>query len=121
MNDAAIRYMKCSLAPSTEKSYERAFKEWEDYAVEEAIPILPITPIDLGNFLATLADNMGSMAKINLAIAAIADRHLGEHLKSPTVDPSFRKMLTGIKSSSSGRQRQGRRWIRKSSKTHSTS
>ena len=37
------------------------------------------------------------MCKINLAIAAIADRHLGEHLKSPTIDPSFRKMVNGIR------------------------
>ena len=65
--------------------------------MKEGIPILPITPIDLGNFLANMAERTGSMAKINMAIAATADRHLAEHLKSPTVDPSFRKMVGGIK------------------------
>ena len=89
--------MKNSLAPRTEKSYERAFREWEDYAMEEAIPILPITPIDLGNFIANMADRTGSMAKINLAIAAVADRHLGEHLQTPTTDSSFRKMMAGVR------------------------
>ena len=97
MNESAIAYMKYSLAPKTEKSYERAFSEWESYAVDEAIPILPITPIDLGNFIANMADRTGSISKINLAIAAVADRHLGEHLQTPTTDASFRKMMAGVR------------------------
>ena len=50
MNASAIEYMRNSLAPKTEQAYDRAFKEWEKYAMEECIPILPITPIDLGNW-----------------------------------------------------------------------
>ena len=89
--------MRNSLAPKTETTYSKAFAEWEDYAMEESIPILPITPIDLGNFLANMADRTGSMAKINMAIAALADRHLAEHLASPTTDLSLRKMLSGVR------------------------
>ena len=89
--------MQSSLGPNTELAYERAFSEWESYAVDEAMPILPITPIDQGNFLADMADRTGSMSKINLTIAAVADRHLAEHMKSPTLDPSFRKMVAGIR------------------------
>ena len=65
--------------------------------MDEAIPILPISPIDLGNFLADVAEQTGSISKINLLIAAVADRHLAGHLKSPTTDPSLRKMVTGIR------------------------
>ena len=97
MNARAVKYMKHSLAPSTEAAYTRVFAEWEDYAIEEAIPILPISPIDLGNFLADIAENTGSMSKVNPAIAAVADRHLAGHLKSPTLDPSVRKMVSGIR------------------------
>ena len=44
-----------------------------------------------------MADRTGSMAKIKLTVTAVADRHLGEHLKSPTGDPSFRKMMNGVR------------------------
>ena len=86
-----------SLAPNTERAYDRAFKEWESYATDEAIPSLPITPIDLGNFVARVADETGSMSKVNLLIAAVTDRHLAEYLKPPTQDPSFRKMMAGVR------------------------
>ena len=89
--------MKLSLAPNTERAYDRAFQEWESYAIDEAIPTLPITPIDLGNFVARVADETGSMAKVNLLIAAVADRHLAEYLPPPTQDASFRKMMAGVR------------------------
>ena len=85
--------MQLSLAPNT----ERAFQDWKSYAIDEAIPSLPITPIDLGNFIARVADETGSMAKVNLIIAAVADQHLAEYLKPPTQDPSFRKMMAGVR------------------------
>ena len=37
------------------------------------------------------------MAKINVIVAAVADRHVAEHFKSPTADPSFRKMMVGLR------------------------
>ena len=97
MNDRAVRYMQKSLAPNTQMAYDRAFREWESHAIDEAIPILPISAIDLGNFLADMAEETGSMTKINLTLAAVADRHLAEHLPSPTIDPSLRKMVAGIR------------------------
>ena len=36
---------------------------------------LPATPIEFGNFLADIAAETGSLAKINTMIAAVADRH----------------------------------------------
>ena len=97
MNDSAIEYVRNSIAPKTEAAYARAFAEWEEYARTEGIPVLPVTPIDIGNFIANVADRTSSLSKVNLCIAAIADRHLAEHLKTPTTDASFRKMLTGVK------------------------
>ena len=89
--------MEVSLAPKTRQAYDRAFQDWESYAVEEDIPVLPIAPIDLCNIIANIAVETGSMSKVNLLIAAIADKHLSEHLESPTADPSFRKMMTGVR------------------------
>ena len=85
------------MAPNTERAYDRAFSLWEDYAIDEAIPTMPVTPMELGNFLADVAAQTGSLSKVNLITAAVADRHLAEHMKSPTIDPSFRKMLSGIR------------------------
>ena len=97
MNSNAISYMEASLAPKTRRAYDRAFQDWESYAIEEDIPVLPIAPIDLCNIVANIAVETGSMSKVNLLIAAVADKHLSEHLESPTADSSFRKMMIGVR------------------------
>ena len=56
INDRTSYYMAGSIAESTAKSYDRAFKFWSDYASANGLPLLPVNPIDLGNCLSTMAD-----------------------------------------------------------------
>ena len=89
--------MRHAVALRTEHSYSKAFAEWEEYALDEQVCALPARAMEFGNFIADVAKKAGSISRINMLVAAVSDRHLSEYLPTPTADPSFRRLLTGIR------------------------
>ena len=97
MTDRTIHYMSGAIAPSTAKSYDSALKHWTTYATSHALPLLPVSPIDLGNCLSALADSTGSLSTITTVVAAVARQHWDRFLPSPTENFAFRRLLQGFK------------------------
>ena len=97
MNSNQVHYMRHAVAIRTEYSYAKAYAEWEAYALEEGVCAIPAASMELGNFIADTAKNTGSMSRVNLIVAAVADKHLSEYILSPTTDPSFRRLLSGVR------------------------
>ena len=97
MSDRTKFYMASSIAPSTAKSYDNAFNHWIAYANSHGLPLMPVTPIDLGNCLSTIADSSGSISVITTVIAAVARKHWDSFLPSPTENYSFQRLLQGFK------------------------
>ena len=97
MSDRAVHYMAASIAPSTAKAYDSAFKHWSTYASNNNLALLPVSPIDLGNCLADLADSSGSFATITTVVAAVARHHWDRFLPSPTENFALRRLLQGFK------------------------
>ena len=97
INDRTSYYMAGSIAESTAKSYDRAFKYWSDYASTNGLPLLPVNPIDLGNCLSSMADSTGSFSSISTLVASIARYHWDRFLPSPTENFAFRRLLQGFR------------------------
>ena len=89
--------MSAAIAPSTAKAYDSAFKHWHKYASKHNLALMPISPIDLGNCLADLADSSGSFATITTVVAAVAKNHWDRFLPSPTENFALRRLLQGFK------------------------
>ena len=88
--------MAGSIAESTAKAYDKAFKTWTDYAFSQGLSPMPIYPINLGNCLSTLADATGSMSKISTLVTAVARHHWDLFLPSPMENFAFRRLLQGF-------------------------
>ena len=97
INEYQREYLACAVAPSTAASYRRAFGEWQQKADLWKIPAVPVSPLVFGNFIAESMAQSPSLARINLLTAAVADRHWSNYYKSPTEDPTFRRLLAGIR------------------------
>ena len=97
INEFQKEYLACAVAPSTAASYKRALGEWQRKADSWNIPAVPVSPLVFGNFIAESMAQNPSLARINLLTAAIADKHWSNYYKSPTEDPTFRRLLAGIR------------------------
>ena len=90
-------YLACAIALSTAAAYSKAYKEWEQQAQQWGIPPIPVQPLVFGNFIAMTMAKNPSLSKINILTAAVADKHWSQYCKSPTEDPTFRRLITGIR------------------------
>ena len=95
--DRTNYYMAGSIAASTARSYDRAFKTWLSFASSNHLPAMPIDPIALGNCLSVIADTTGSFSAISTLVAAVARQHWDRFLPSPTETYSFRRLLQGFR------------------------
>ena len=97
MSERTKFYMSGSIAPSTAKSYDKAFQHWVSYSTSHHLPVLPVNPIDFGNCLSEIADSSGSFSVITTVVAAVARQHWDRFLPSPTENFAFRRLLQGYK------------------------
>jgi integrase len=84
-------------ADNTRRSYARAWEQWSTYAHEHGACTLPASPLIIAAYLAHLdAEGLGT-STIDVALAAIVDRHRAARLPLPTNDPAVRDVRAGIR------------------------
>ena len=97
MNRDLTGLLDNKLAPSTVKSYKAALLPWLEHTKAKEISSLPAEPLEVANFLASLATSSKSVAKVTVAAAAISDWHKRHFVPSPTQHESVRLLLDAVK------------------------
>ena len=90
---AAQSLISESLAPSTRKAYDSAYRRWEIFTQEYGYEALPASPRDISCYLAFLGIQEASFGTAQTAVAAIADRHAQSFLESPCTHVSVKRAL----------------------------
>ena len=84
-------------AKSTRDAYARAWERWTAYAQERGARALPAAPVVVAAYLALLDAEGLAPASLDVALAAIVDRHRAARVPPPTNDPAVRDVRAGIR------------------------
>jgi hypothetical protein len=94
-----VEYKFASKAPSTRTQYEGAWQRFARWALINDQPSLPTTPEAIDLYLMYQVKCKQAVAPGQMALAAIADRHIALGLENPCVVPTIRMTMKGIGSS----------------------
>lgn len=93
----AAEHAAHARAPNTRRKYARAWERWAAYALEHGARELPAAPLVVAAYLAHLDAEGLSPASLDVALAAIADRHRAARHPLPSNDPAVRDVRAGIR------------------------
>jgi hypothetical protein len=91
-----VEFKFASKALTTRVQYEGAWQRFARWALINDQPILPTTPESIDLYLMFQIKNKQSVAPGQMALAAIADRHVALGLDNPCVVPTIRMTMKGI-------------------------
>lgn len=94
---AAADYAQAALSPATRAAYHRHWTEFAAWCLRQAADPgqLPINPILVAAYLATLAPNHGKSA-LRSRVTAIFDYHRRRGVRFSAAHPVIRETLSGI-------------------------
>lgn len=75
---AASRYAKKSRSESTWRTYESAWRQFDEWCLSVALPSLPADPETVAMFITAQADEGRAAATLEHRLAAIRLMHLGQ-------------------------------------------
>ena len=84
-------------APNTRRSYAREWERWEAYACEHGASALPASPLVVAAYMAHLDAEGLAPSSLDVAMAAIVDRHRAARVALPSNDPAVRDVMAGIR------------------------
>ncbi|MBK9260702.1 MAG: tyrosine-type recombinase/integrase [Polyangiaceae bacterium] len=93
----AAEHAQHARADNTRRSYARAWEQWNAYAHEHGACALPASPLVVAAYLAHLDKEGLGTSTMDIALAAIVDRHRAARLPLPTNDPVVRDVRAGIR------------------------
>jgi integrase len=93
----AAEHAKNARAPRTRHEYARAWERFTSYAHDHDESALPASPLVVAAYLAHLDVEGLGPSSIDVALAAIADRHKARRLPLPSNDPLVRDVRAGIR------------------------
>lgn len=86
-----------SKAEGTRRQYEHAWKKFFGWAREHGKCPMPASAFTVDMYVAYLADQGKGVSCANMALAAIADQHVGKRLVNPCLDPGVRMSMQGYR------------------------
>lgn len=92
--EAARRYASKGRSDNTLKTYQSAWKEFQAFAGNGALPASPATVIA---YLTALADSGAKANTINVKLSAISFRHKSAKLTDPTEHEDVKLVMAGIR------------------------
>ena len=95
--DAARRYAHHSRAESTWRTYESAWRIFQDWCSTVSLSALPAVPETVAMFIGAQADDGLAPATLAHRLAAIRLMHLGQGLPSPHNTLSVMEVMRGIR------------------------
>jgi integrase len=84
-------------AVNTRRSYARAWERWEAYAFDRGASALPASPLVVAAYMAHLDAEGLAPSSLDVAMAAITDRHRAARVALPSNDPVVRDVMAGIR------------------------
>ena len=82
---------------NTRRSYARDWERWEAYAFEHGASALPASPLVVAAYMAHLDAEGLAPSSLDVAMAAIVDRHRAARVALPSNDPAVRDVMAGIR------------------------
>ena len=109
--DSALGVAKASKSENTRRAYTREWSAFAAWCASRDVSALPAAPATLAAYIAGLADGtVGTRARkpagIELALAAIGQKHETSHLTSPRKTSEVRAVRAGIRKTVGVAQRQ---------------
>lgn len=95
--EAARRYAKKSRADNTWRTYESAWRIFDDWCQTVALGSLPAAPDTVAMFIAAQADESKAVATLEHRLAAIRLMHLGQGLPSPHNTVAVVEVMRGLR------------------------
>lgn len=93
----AAEHAAHARSPNTRRAYARAWDRWTAYALEHGACELPAAPLVVAAYLAYLDAEGLAPASLDVALAAIVDRHRAARFPLPTNDPAVHDVRAGIR------------------------
>lgn len=93
----AAEHAAHARSANTRRVYDGAWERWTAYALEHGACALPAAPLLVAAYLAHLDSEGLSPASLDVALAAIVDRHRAARLPPPTHDAAVRDVRAGIR------------------------
>lgn len=84
-------------AVNTRRAYAREWERWEAYAFDHGASALPSSPLVVAAYMAHLDAEGLAPSSLDVAMAAIVDRHRAARVALPSNDPAVRDVMTGIR------------------------
>ncbi|MBK9266195.1 MAG: site-specific integrase [Polyangiaceae bacterium] len=81
---------------NTRRAYAREWERWEAYAFEHGASALPASPLVVAAYMAHLDAEGLAPSSLDVAMAAIVDRHRDARVALPSNDPVVRDVLRGF-------------------------
>ena len=94
---AARRYAKKSRSESTWRTYESAWRQFDEWCLTVALPSLPAEPETVAMFIAAQADEGKAVATLEHRLAAIRLMHLGQGIPSPHNTLAVVEVMRGLR------------------------
>jgi len=94
---AARRYAKKSRSESTWRTYESAWRQFDEWCLSVALASLPAEPETVAMFIAAQADEGRAVATLEHRLAAIRLMHLGQGLPSPHNTLAVEEVMRGLR------------------------
>lgn len=95
--EAARRYAKKSRSESTWRTYESAWRLFDEWCSSVALPSLPAEPETVAMFIGMQADEGRAVATLEHRLAAIRLMHLGQGLASPHNTLAVLEVMRGLR------------------------
>jgi len=95
--NAARRYAKKSRAENTWRTYESAWRQFDEWCLSVVLPSLPAGPETVAMFIASQADEGKAVATLEHRLAAIRLMHLGQGLPSPHNTLAVEEVMRGLR------------------------
>ena len=95
--NAARRYSKKSRSESTWRTYESAWRQFDEWCLTVALPSLPADPDTVAMFIAAQADKGRAVTTLEHRLAAIRLMHLGQGLPSPHNTLAVAEVMRGLR------------------------
>jgi integrase len=86
-----------TLAPSTRRIYDLAWKRWERWCATRDVQPLPASPALVCAYITDLAAAGSSVPTLDLAVGAISYRHRVRGLDDPTAGEAVRQVRRGLR------------------------
>jgi hypothetical protein len=98
----ASGFLQTSIAESTLRQYQSAYKYWKKFCSENGLQEYPASVEHISSCVAIVASETRSVGIVENLASAIAYEHRKHYLPSPTLHESFRLLIRSVKRNFAG-------------------